>query len=302
MTLVLAACSNKKTPMPAAGMRALALPVGAPDAVMNAWTAKVRSAPRVGPAETLYGGAAWAESRKAAAALGARLGVISAGLGYVDVSTAIPSYGLTVTRGADDSIDAKIDGPFSPTGWWDLLTRARLAGADLPAALEREDGLVMAALPEPYLAMVAVQLAASRPAREGRLRIFTRGAVPAGLVAHVMPYDARLDQRCPGTLTSAAARALRHFAEEVHAKAPDADAAAHADGVRAALAGLAAPSAVKRTAKSDVEIKALLVEHWDAGRGVASRLLRILRDDLLVACEQSRARRLVAEVAAARSP
>lgn len=303
MTLVLAACSNQKNPAPAAGMRASALASAPADQVMAAWSAKVRAAPKAGPVKALYRGSSWLESVRAAEALGARLGVISAGLGYVDAETAAPSYGLTVARGDDDSIDAKIDGAFDAAAWWALLSAARLCGPDLLSALEAEDGLVLVALPEGYLTMVSKDLAASRPAVEGRLRIFTRGRVPAPLVPHLMPYDDRLDGKGSawrGTQTNAAPRALRHFAEEIYPRAADDTAAVHAAHVIAALAGLEAPTRINRTAKTDPEIKALLVEHWNAGRGVPSRLLRILRDDLLVACEQGRAKRLVAEVAAER--
>lgn len=304
MTLVLAACSNQKSPAPAASMRASALETAPAEQVITAWSAKVRAAPKAGPAKTLYRGAAWSESVRSAEILGARLGVISAGLGYVDASTAVPSYGLTITRGEADSIDAKIDGAFAPAVWWALLSEARLCGADLPSALEAEESLVLVALPEGYLAMVAKDLAASRPAAEGRLRIFTRGVAPAPLAPYLMPYDHRLDGQGSawrGTLTNAAPRALRHFAEEILPKAAGDTATGHAARVTAALAGLEEPRRVKRVSKTDAEIKGLLIEHWDAGRGAPSRLLRILRDDLLVACEQGRAKRLVAEVTAERT-
>jgi len=304
MTLILAACSNKKHPSPPGEMRASALQPGAPAAVMQAWASRVRAAPVAGPARTLYRGSSWYESLRAAKQMEARLGVISAGLGYVEAETSVPTYGLTVARGGADSIDAKINGDFSPADWWARLTAERLCGADLPTALDGEDGLVLVALPELYLSMVAAQLAPSRAATDGRLRIFTRGGVPESLAEFAMPYDARLDaeeSNWRGTLSNAAPRALSHFAERIFLVAPTANGPAHAAAVTAALASYTAPTMIKRTAKSDEEIKMLLATHWDAGRGVAGRLLRILRDEMLVACEHSRARRLVAEVAAERA-
>ncbi|MGF6923880.1 hypothetical protein OKW28_008077 [Paraburkholderia sp. 40] len=47
-----------------------------------------------------------------------------------------------------------------------------------------------------------------------------------------------------------------------------------------------------RERKTDSEILALLRKNWDRFDGTSARLLRFLRDEALVACEQSRFRNL----------
>ncbi|EJY58328.1 hypothetical protein PACIG1_5859 [Pseudomonas aeruginosa CIG1] len=53
---------------------------------------------------------------------------------------------------------------------------------------------------------------------------------------------------------------------------------------------------VKRRRASDEEVKALLIAAWGTHNGSSTRLLRYLRDDALVACEQSRFRSLWLEL------
>ena len=69
-----------------------------------------------------------------------------------------------------------------------------------------------------------------------------------------------------------------------------------------ALSDLKQRTLPQRRRADDDEILQLLRTHWDAYKGQSSRLLRFLRDDALVACEQSRFRalwlQLRAEIAA----
>jgi hypothetical protein len=211
---------------------------------------------------------------------------------------------MTVARGEVDSVHSKVVTAVSPGAWWTALSAAQLFKGTLTTALEAEDGLVLAALPEIYLAMVADELAASTPAREGRLRVFTGGSTPTSLATMALPYSTKLDghgSAWRGTMSNFAARSLRHFVETILPVLPAGSQEEHATAVANQLQDLAAPISIKRATKTDEEIKALIETHWDAGRGVSGRLLRILRDDLLVACEQSRARRLVYEVAQSRA-
>jgi hypothetical protein len=300
MTLVLASCTAKKRRQPSPELRAAALPVGDLTEVLAIWVDRLNGAQDRIAIEDLYTGNGWRHARAAAQQAGADLAVVSAGLGVARASALAPAYGLTVVS-ADDDIRRRISPGVSPAEWWRALSSQQLMGPGLIDLLEGEDGLVLAALPETYLAMVEDDLAASRPAREGRLRLFTGGrprALGAHLAAMVMPYDARLADPAlglGGTADSFAGRALRHFVQTfAEFGADDLDRAK--TQVLAALDGRSAPIPVVRQRYSDAEITTLLRERWGESQGVASRLLRILRDDLGVACAQSRIARLASDL------
>jgi hypothetical protein len=58
--------------------------------------------------------------------------------------------------------------------------------------------------------------------------------------------------------------------------------------VQEAMAALQKPSLPARARKTDAEILDLLRQHWERLNGSATALLRFLRDEALVSCEQSR--------------
>jgi hypothetical protein len=121
---------------------------------------------------------------------------------------------------------------------------------------------------------------------------------------YVMPYDDRLDgpdSPVRGTRGDFAGRALHHFAEYIVRDGDNQSAGEHGAAVSAALSGWRMAARFDRQRLEDSEVLALIRDHWDAERGSTARLLRRLRDDLGVACEQGRfadlARRVRAEKA-----
>jgi hypothetical protein len=145
--------------------------------------------------------------------------------------------------------------------------------------------------------MVAADLAQLPPSLREATRVFTSPAGQATLPQdwrdQVMPYDERLDGEGsprPGTRTDFAQRAMRHFVEDLGAaKLPLAQAR---QSVLEALSNLKHRTLPHRRRADDDEILQLLRTHWNAYKGQSSRLLRFLRDDALVSCEQSRFRAL----------
>ena len=139
--------------------------------------------------------------------------------------------------------------------------------------------------------------------RFARLRLFTRtprSRIPEGLRNYVMPYDDRLDgpdSDIRGTRSDFAARALRHFAGLQTCGTATEDAAA----VDAALAGWRMPKIQNRIRRDDSELLNLMRQHWDSAEGKSSKLLRLFRDDLGVACEQGRFATLARQVRGERS-
>jgi hypothetical protein len=148
--------------------------------------------------------------------------------------------------------------------------------------------------------MVAADMGGIADSDLERVRIFTRASraeVAPRLRPVMMPYDSRFDgpdSPIAGTRSDFAARALWHFATKVLKRAPQGTAASHARAVRGIVSRFRDQQIPIRLRRSDEELLELITEHWSAAGGRKTRLLRILRDDLGVACEQARFNRLVA--------
>jgi hypothetical protein len=221
--------------------------------------------------------------------------VVSAGLGFIDASGEVPSYACTVAGGAVDGIEQKILGDFSNADWWMHLNRVS------PFTLKLVDvfsgsgpGLFLAALSDNYIRMLSRDLLALTDSHLTRLRLFTRApleGIPFRLRQCVMPYDDRLDgpdSSVRGTRSDFAGRALRHFSDFVLPGTEGYSAQDHRKSVEFAIAGWSFPIGVARLRLDDDQILDLLNKHWVEAKGSTSLLLRLFRDKLNVACEQSR--------------
>jgi hypothetical protein len=155
---------------------------------------------------------------------------------------------------------------------------------------------VLLAVPSAYLGLLARELADLSEADIARLRIITspHGAstLPARLQSTVMPYDERLEglEAYAGTRSDFPQRALRHYVAVLEGHSLPLEAARQQ--VSEAMTALRKPVLPERQRKTDEEIMALLRKNWARFNGSATPLLRFLRDEALVACEQSRFRSL----------
>jgi hypothetical protein len=142
--------------------------------------------------------------------------------------------------------------------------------------------------------MVVGELVGLPQADLKRLRIITRSpnqSVTSSIKEQLIPYDDRLDgpdSSRRGTLADFASRAAHHFAREVVANDPDGSAEAHRAAVQFALAPWRPPVSVERARHDDETLVEIIRAHWDRANGQSTRLLRILRDELNIACEQGR--------------
>lgn len=248
------------------------------------------------PADTaagvLYAGRGFGLAVQAAKIAKAKLYVLSAGLGLVAADRKVPSYGLTVSAGHSDSIVAKVVGEFDAAAWFAGLLSSPLSDQWIDA-IGRHRGRVLIALTRPYAQMVGESLSALGPQTLVRLRIFgvsLASVLPAALHPAIAPYDARLDAVLPGTRADFSQRALRHFSQLVadqNEQDRDTDYAA----VVAALGMATAPTRPRRPRRTDAEISALIRTRLRSQSGIA-RILRALRDEEGVACEQARFSRL----------
>lgn len=266
--------------------------------VAASWCQRLSAVSDRFPASAVYGGRSFQEAVAAADELDARLLVISAGLGLIDASSNIPPYACTVLVGADDSVANRITGQFSIGGWWDALKGSSPFAGALISFADEDQGPILAALSDAYLAMIADELAALPKPTLERVRLFTRipvRRIAANLRPFVMPYDDRLDgpdSTLRGTRSDFASRALRHFV----ASGLTGSAREDAEAVQAALSGWRMPPKFDRVRHDDAALLSIMREHWDTAGGSSTRLLRIFRDELGIACEQSRFATLARQV------
>lgn len=294
MHLVLTACTNRKRiPAPSA-LRVSTIERGPLAQVAEAWAERLRTSGERVPAGRLYAGRGFQEAVRAVDFVGAEFAIVSAGLGLVDANELVPSYALSVATGSVDCITPLISGEADPTDWWREISRRSPFSRELAQVVASTSGVVLVTLSEAYLAMVAEELAAL-PARDAaRLRILTRASadrIHPGLLNRIMPYDDRLDgpdSIVRGTRGDFAARAARHFAQVVLAEQPAGSVEAHSAAVVDALASWRPAPSFERERHDDEALLQIIRKHWDTAGGQSTKLLRVLRDDLNIACEQGR--------------
>lgn len=257
----------------------------------QAWRRAIGTASADMAAESLYQGRSIVDTAAAAAALGAPWYVVSAGLGLIRHDQPVPAYECTVAAGTDLDRRLRAVGCHVPQ-WWNALTETS------PAPLSRliAKAPTLLALPSGYLRLVQDDLAQVTPARARSLRIFTSAAgvqfLPRHLQGCVMPYDDRLEsvRGYAGTRSDFAQRALRHFVEVLQATEMPLE-ESH-ETVAASLAHRRRRHRATGQRMTDDEILKVLEAQWTRHSGSSTKLLRYLRDEARISCEQKRFSRL----------
>jgi hypothetical protein len=245
-------------------------------------------------ASDLYRGRGFRLALNLAAECESELYIVSAGLGLVGGGVSIPAYGLTLSGTGPENIATRVTGRFDPSAWWRAIGRGPFA-TPLDAIFKpAREGVVVASLSHPYARLVGSALAEIPQGDLVRLRIVgsgLRSVLPEALQPYIMPYDDRVAEYAPGARVDLAQRALVHFVRECLPELPDGDAAAHAIWVAIALGKMTAPATPVRRRSTDAAVLEVIRRHLGSGIGVA-RLLRVLRDQEGLACEQARFARL----------
>lgn len=249
------------------------------------------------PANEMYMGRSMVEAKFVASALNSPLYVASAGLGLVAGSDAVVSYDLTASGPRGGLQEALLLFGATTKQWWDLLCN----GKGLACLLaQKPEAIMLLALPANYVEMVAHDLDQITPEAAQRLRLFTSppgiSALPPRLTSIAMPYNDRLESipNCAGTRADFPQRAMRHFVETLKAHNLSQDSAR--DAVEDALAPYKPPRPVERKRADDESIKKLIRQQWISAGGRGNTLLRYLRDEALISCEQGRFAQLWHEV------
>jgi hypothetical protein len=290
---VITICANRKTTRPPSQATPVSLPMGPQDTVQTAWIERIRTLPVTATAGTLYAGRGVGLAAQAAKLAEAKFYILSAGLGLVPSDRQVPVYGLTVSGRHAESVATRVEGELDTAAWFSGLLSGPHSDQWADAIIQGS-GRVLIALTRPYAQMVGESLSELGPQALARLRIFGASlapALPAAVSATLVPYDARLDAILPGTRADFSQRALLHFVRSVALKGNAQDRDADHAAVQAALRGVAVPDRPRRPRRTDTEILQLILAQLRSQSGIA-RILRALRDDEGVACEQARFSRL----------
>lgn len=263
------------------------------------WAERVSAAPSVAPAADLYGGPGVSSALAAARRLGCPSYFVSAGLSLVSARRWVPSYDLSVSH-ATSCPPAVSSGQASPAEWWEALNHEFGRSQPVAALVRRSEGLVLIALPEPYMRMVSRDLGSLSAYQQKRVRLIVAGntPVPLELESCVLRYDVRLAGIAPahrGANAYFPQRALGHFAELLSRhRQEDADVCIHRGWVEADLAKAKVVEPPKRTVQSDEQVQRWIKKTDPKALRSVTALLRGFRDAGR-ACEQSRFRQLVEE-------
>jgi len=296
--IVITACSSRKSCRAELGTAGRNLPFGSLSEVKDDWDRRIASAPLISTAQVLYRGRAFGLAVSAASSISAELYIVSAGLGFVSANQTVPAYNLTVSKGSEDCVLDRITPGVSEADWW----RTLISPEHVQSTLRSADGLIFIGLGAAYLQMLEPLLLDLPSETIERLRIFTGApntAIPRRLLAQTLPYDARLDAAqgaIRGTKIDFASRALHHFVTTIMIDLPDGGVSEQARLVESILKLSDRPMSPRGARRSDADIKTLLRQHWGRAGGSTTKLLRVLRDELAIACEQKRLVRLAGEV------
>jgi hypothetical protein len=289
-------CSARKTATAVSALRARSLPRGTPRELAVAWRNRVRGADGRVRVHQLYSGRNFSIAQEVAQARGAELRVLSAGMGLIKPSAAVPPYDLTISKGKRDCILGRAPRRqlFSAQQWWQAIRTGKPSISPFARLLAAHPRALLAiAVTRPYLKMVAGELGRLHPDARKRVRIVgltEARIVPEILRPCVMPYDSRLNDETSslrGTAFDFPSRALAHFARLLESDRHIQSPALHARRVRQSLAHRAAPIAEVRVrinaATLGRTIRALKVKGLSR-----TAALEYMRCDLGLACEQRR--------------
>ncbi|QKE37676.2 hypothetical protein [Ferrovum myxofaciens] len=272
---------------------------GTIDFVAQQWLAKLKNADAKKPAREIYCGRGFRESEASSLALSCPLYVVSAGLGIVNADMLVPVYDLSAVSSDGDSALCKVDGNKSPKLWWSKIITENSFGSSLTNILNKHPNeLILFALSRCYLNLLQDELLLCPQPQQARLRFFGKNlysALPSFLTDNWMPYDDRLDgigQGFSGTQSDFAQRALRHFVSKILSESKDSNKHRHSSMVLNSLSSITKREIPKRQRLDEKEISKVIQDNWVKGKGQSSLLLRIIRDELNIACEQSRFKKI----------
>lgn len=287
--LLISACTAKKTFPAEATLRGGTIHARSVKEYAEKWLVAVSQAPTTCSAKKLYCGTSHAAIRSAQQVSGARLMIVSAGLGLITAEQQVPAYDLTVSLGGPGPFQNS-NWCYDPALWWKNITGVSNPVAE---AIRREVDCVVLALPADYLAMVADDLESLGDADIRKLRIITtaRTKLSPRLMPQALRYDARLGKMLNaknGSMASLVARSALHFLGHIHGDARLRSVLSQRRMIEEALSAAERSQRAQRRKVPDATVLDALRKMKVSERSTFSSALRTLRDVYELACESSR--------------
>ncbi len=273
----------------------------------NSWAETVWSNETKIEAQDLYQGRTIVDTKSVQEYLNADVYVISAGLGLVNFEDLIPSYELTVNENSQFSKSLKRFG-HTNQDWWAALNKSLKKTSNPISRLLAKNNYkrILISLPSSYLKMISDDLWGADPRQLQKVLIFTSpyGAtfIPERWQLLGLPYDESLEDPTSGysgTRSDFPQRAMKHFVKEIGM--PNESLPKIIKQLNARLSKLKKPVAPNRIKISDSELIKLINKNWGKFDGQTSKLLRFLRDEALVSCEQSRFQKICSQIRESRN-
>ena len=292
--LIITSCTRRKRTGFASKLTAAQLIPGSHRSVADQWIKLAKETKEKVPADNLYVGRAINEVKKAAKILNAKMAFASTGFGLIDATSELPNYDLTVADPNDPIRTKVINECFSSQTWWSFVNQ-RCKNKSLTTRLkESPDLIILLTLSKAYLDLMKHELEEISTENSHRVRIFTSpdnlNVLPESIRNSYIPYDERFDglgSPIPGTRSDYPQRILRHFAESIIKKERP-DIKSEKELVLRTLSGMKFRLKVDRAQVSDDQIRNIIRHHLDKSKISGAKMLRVLRDDLLISCEQKR--------------
>lgn len=301
LALVITNCTARKRSAQGDLLSFGALPRGPLPEMACAWADQLKSKVPSIKAEDLYVGRSINEARRAAEHAGTNLRIISAGLGLVSSGDLVTPYDATISGSSASNILQKSNGSRpSSSEWWALLSTA--LGTPYPLTRlvmeSQRDSIVILSLSRPYLDMVQTDLTSIPRAARRQLRILSHGD-NSDLCGLMQPCLVRYDDRFdgpdspnPGTKADFLQRAAVHFVTEILTRSETATCQEHQSLVEKCLSSMRRPKRPKRRRATDDQVVEFIRQNIHHADGQSSKMLRYLRDELLISCEQGRFKNL----------
>jgi len=223
---VIVTCTNSKTREVPEALRLREVRCRSVKERAERWTSLLSKHPvKPGPARDLYSGDHWYVSRDLEtegqlAGFDVRIWVCSAGYGLVPLEAKLRPYSATFTEENPDAVRRNgnsVGDSAQDAEWWDLLAEWKGPNQGEPRSVEalaaRQPGTPILVVASPrYIGAMSDDLKSARLALRSSelLSIFSAGSSASnGLVANLIPCDARLQHVVKGPRFSLNARAAR---------------------------------------------------------------------------------------------
>ena len=288
-TAFITTCSARKKKNGIKPVSATKLAPGPQNDILKNWQNLIADSPHSTPVWDIYAGRSICEMKRLSRSNNAPLFIISAGLGLIESSEEKPVYDLTVSGKGSSSVTSKVtNDKFSPKDWWTGINRGKKS--PISNTIHKFQGtLFVVALSSQYYDLVKHDLESISLETLQRVRIVGIRPQPKSILApSILPYDDRLngpDSPIPGTLSDFPQRCAVHYMNHIHLTGDRID---DSSMVAQCMNSLTWPVRTTGERIDDEKLIRIIADAIQETGLPKTRLLKHLRHNLKVACEQKR--------------